>query len=50
MDILQQILAYLILAAAIAFLAKKFLLPRSLFVSQKEDNKKNCGGTDCGCH
>ncbi|RZJ31529.1 MAG: FeoB-associated Cys-rich membrane protein [Flavobacterium sp.] len=36
----QQIIAYVILALAVAFLVKKFFF--------KKKNKKGCG-TDCGC-
>jgi hypothetical protein len=38
----QKILAFLTLAIAVFFLAKKF------FWKKKSD--KNCGGNDCGCH
>ncbi|HOZ74250.1 MAG TPA: FeoB-associated Cys-rich membrane protein [Flavobacterium sp.] len=38
----QEILAYIILAAAIFFLVRKFLW--------KKKNEKNCGEGDCGCH
>lgn len=40
MDI-QEVLVYLILAAAVAFLIRKFLWKKK---------KKNCGDDDCGCH
>lgn len=38
----QEILAYSILAVAIFFLVRKF------FWKKKKD--KNCGNGDCGCH
>jgi hypothetical protein len=38
----QEILAYCILAVAIFFLVRKF------FWKKKKD--KNCGNGDCGCH
>ncbi|HNP31816.1 MAG TPA: FeoB-associated Cys-rich membrane protein [Flavobacterium sp.] len=38
----QEILMYLALAAALAFLIRKF------FWNKK--SKKNCGDDDCGCH
>lgn len=38
----QEILAYIILAAAIFFLVRKF------FWKKRKD--KNCGDGDCGCH
>jgi len=41
MDI-QEILTYIILGLAIAFLVKKFFF-------KKKKNDKNCGG-DCNCH
>lgn len=39
---MQEILAYLILATAVLFLAKKFFF--------KPKKKKNCSNDDCGCH
>ncbi len=45
----QSILVYIILAIAVGYLIKKFLLPRSLFVSGS-DKSKPCGQDDCGCH
>lgn len=48
MDILQPILAYLILAIAVGYILKKYLLPKNLFASNKENNK-SCGQDDCGC-
>lgn len=38
---IQEIIAFLILAVACAFLIRKF------FGKKKSD--KNCGGGDCGC-
>jgi hypothetical protein len=49
MLLLQSVLVYLTLAIAIGYLAKRFLLPKRLFVSKK-DISKNCGEDDCGCH
>ena len=49
MDFLQNILVYSILAVAVSYLVKKFLLPKSLFASNK-GNAKGCGKDDCGCH
>lgn len=40
MDI-QEIIVYIIVAGAVGFLVKKFLL--------KKKNKPGCGD-DCGCH
>ncbi|MFC4816478.1 FeoB-associated Cys-rich membrane protein [Flavobacterium sp. GCM10023249] len=40
---IQQIIAFGLLAIAIAFLVKKF------FFKKKKKNDKNCGN-DCGCH
>jgi hypothetical protein len=39
----QEILAFIALGIAVAFLVKKFF-----FKKKKKD--KNCGGDDCGCH
>ncbi|MDT7828677.1 hypothetical protein RQM65_08380 [Pricia sp. S334] len=49
MDILQHILVYVVLALAVGYLVKKFLLPRSLFASAKKGSNA-CGEDDCGCH
>jgi len=49
MVLLQHILVYLILAAAVGYLVKKFLLPKSLFASKKSGGK-GCGSDDCNCH
>jgi len=49
MEILQSILVYITLFIAIGYLVKKFLLPKALFVSRK-NNSKACGQDDCGCH
>lgn len=40
---IQTILVYIVLAIAIGFLVRKFLLP-------KKKSKKTCGSADCGCH
>ncbi|MBS1533513.1 MAG: FeoB-associated Cys-rich membrane protein [Bacteroidetes bacterium] len=37
----QEIIAYLILAAAVVFLVRKFWI---------KPKKKNCDSDDCGCH
>ncbi|WP_395075058.1 FeoB-associated Cys-rich membrane protein [Flavobacterium sp.] len=39
---IQEIIAFLILSAAVYFLYYKF------FGAKK--SKKNCGSNDCGCH
>ncbi len=49
MEVFQSTLVYIILGLAIAYLAKKFLLPKTLFVTKKS-NSKACGQDDCGCH
>jgi len=49
MAILQNILVYIILALAVGYLVKKFLLPKSLFASKKAGGK-GCGDGECGCH
>ncbi len=49
MDFFQNILVYIILAVAVGYLVKKFLLPKSLFASGK-GSAKSCGQDDCGCH
>jgi hypothetical protein len=38
----QEIIAFITLGIAIAFLTKKFFF--------KKDKSKNCGSDDCGCH
>ncbi|MDC6387744.1 hypothetical protein PP182_03570 [Maribacter sp. PR1] len=49
MEILQHILVYLTVAISLGYLVFKFLLPKTLFSSGK-DNSKACGQDDCGCH
>lgn len=39
MELLQQILVYLILALAVGYIVKKFFLPKSLFASKKGAQK-----------
>lgn len=43
---IQEILAYSTLVAAIAFLLKKFFWKKSVTAKK---NSKSCGD-DCGCH
>ena len=45
----QPFLAFTILALAVAYLAYKFVLPKSLFASKK-GKQTGCGTDDCGCH
>jgi hypothetical protein len=40
---LQEILVYIALAVALAFLIRKFFF-------KKKKSGKNCGSDDCGCH
>jgi large-conductance mechanosensitive channel len=40
---LQEIIAFIILAVAVGFLIKKYFF-------KKKKSDKNCGGDDCGCH
>ncbi len=49
MVILQQILVYLIVLLAVAYIVKKFFLPKTLFATKKKSTK-GCGENDCGCH
>ncbi|NJB71724.1 hypothetical protein GGR42_002186 [Saonia flava] len=49
MDIFQNIVVYLILAAAIAYLVKTYFLPKKLF-SSKKGKDSACGNDNCGCH
>jgi len=48
MAVIQSVLVYLTLALAVGYVAKKYLLPKRLFVTKK--NTKTCGQNDCGCH
>ncbi len=45
---IQSILVYIILAISVGYLAQKFLVPKTLF-SSKKNNPKACGQDDCGC-
>ena len=49
MDIIQNILAYLVLAIAVFYLVNKFLLSKPIFFGKKK-SAKACGQDDCGCH
>jgi large-conductance mechanosensitive channel len=40
---LQEIIAFIILAVAVGFLIKKYFF-------KKKKSAKNCGSDDCGCH
>jgi hypothetical protein len=40
-EMIQEIIAFALLAAAVFFLARKFFWKKK---------KKGCGGPDCGCH
>lgn len=42
----QNILAYLALALALAFLVRKFVWPKG----KKKGNAPGCGEEDCNCH
>ncbi|WP_394974051.1 hypothetical protein [uncultured Croceitalea sp.] len=46
---MQEILVYIILFIAVGYLAKKYLLPKSLFASSKKSSKACGNGTNCGC-
>ena len=48
MELVQQILVYIILLIALGYLVKKFLLPKKFFATKKSDHA--CGEDDCGCH
>ena len=39
---IQEIIAYTVLAVAVFYLIRKFFF--------KKKSGKNCGGDDCGCH
>ncbi len=49
MELLQQILVYITVFLAAAYLVNKFLIPKSVF-GTKKSNFKSCGQDDCGCH
>jgi len=49
MAYVQPILMYIIVALAVAYLVKKFFLPKRLFASKKA-KQKSCGDHNCGCH
>ncbi|SHI57128.1 hypothetical protein SAMN04488513_101674 [Pseudozobellia thermophila] len=44
----QTVLVYIVLIVSVAYLVKKFLLPKHLFASKK-NNTKTCGQDGCGC-
>ena len=48
----QDILVYITLGIAVAFLVKKYVLPKPVvnkFTGAKKSSK-SCGDNDCGCH
>ncbi len=45
---LQNILVYLTLLAALAYLVNKFILPKKYRIGKKDTSSK-CGKDDCGC-
>ncbi len=45
---LQNILVYLTLFVALAYLVNKFLLPKKYRIGRK-DTSSGCGNDDCGC-
>jgi len=48
---IQNILVYITLFIAVAFLVKKFFFPKFLFSSTKKNKpSKACGQDGCGCH
>jgi len=48
MEIIQQILVYIVLILAVGYLAKVYLLPKRLKAKTKSSTK-SCGQSDCGC-
>ena len=46
---LQLIFVYIVVALAIGYLAKKFILPKRLYTTKKAP-ASGCGQKDCGCH
>lgn len=49
---IQNILVFITVGLAVAFLVKKFFLPKPITSKKFGDKKssKNCGDSDCGCH
>lgn len=48
MALVQNILAYLILAMALGYLINRYFLPNKLVLGKKK-KKGSCGSSDCGC-
>ena len=44
----QEILVYTTLIAALGFLVKKYLFPKTIIGTKKSN--RSCGQDDCGCH
>ncbi|MES2410703.1 MAG: FeoB-associated Cys-rich membrane protein [Bacteroidota bacterium] len=51
MDI-QQILVYLVVAAALVYIIRKFFWKKTRAKGEQSGakSKKDCGDDDCGCH
>lgn len=49
MELFQNILVYITLILAVAYIVKKFFLPSTVFASKK-GGSKGCGDGNCGCH
>ncbi len=47
MELVQQLLVYVILALAVGYLFWKFLLPKGML--GKKGSSKSCGQDHCGC-
>jgi len=49
MEILQEIIVFVIFAFAVGYIFTKFIW-KPAFLKKNGRAGKNCGGSDCGCH
>ena len=49
---IQDILVFITVGIAVAYLIKKYVLPKPIATKffGKKKSSKNCGHNDCGCH
>lgn len=49
MELLQQIIVFVIFTLAVGYIFTKFIWKPS-FLKKGKDTGKDCGGSGCGCH
>lgn len=49
MDLIQEIIVLVIFSLAVGYILTKFIW-KPTFLKRGKNSRKNCGGSDCGCH